>query len=766
MEKEYSGFIIIRLRPGLKDEGFQSLTDLTAELGLQELQEILEQYDWAATSRLVRSLPVDDIHKLEAEAEDTSFPPLRSLTSYWRMDLRKDWDQASEILERLNATEDVDLAYREGLATDPVVNDADDPHATLQDYLDAAPTGINARWAWTQPHGEGAGVGVIDLEMGWIPTHEDLRDKTPTLIHGDNAHNILVLPDGSIYEGHHGTAVLGEMIATDNTVGVVGIAASCTSVRMASHYDAATDSTGHVADAITSILPVMPAGDVLLLEIQKDYWPTETDDADFDAIRLAVAHGIIVVEAAGNRGSDLDAYTNAAGDHILDRTHADFRDSGAIMVGAALSPLPHNRKAASNYGSRIDCYGWGEDVVTCGYGDLAGTNNDNYYHDDFRNTSAASPIVAGAALVLQGHYEGELGVRLSPIQMRTLLSDPATGTAQGGGVAGNIGVMPDLQALMNNLGLVPDVYVRDNVGDTGTIPSVGALASSPDVFVLHAPVGDPNASFGEGSVHEDDTGLGSLVERGHSNFVYVRMKNRGEGDANAVQATVYYSTPATLLTPDLWTAIGTTPPVNVPHGDTLVVADPIEWLDADLPPDGHYCFVAILDHPQDPAPLPPGPTDWAGYQSFIRAQNNVTWRNFNVETPPDPAGDPADLPFLLNGYPDEPRYFNLEILRFLPKDAELWLEVPVELGKLLLERIWPPEVKETDDGLLLLLPPARKLLVPEVRLGGKELNRCRFLVRAVEGMEKGGHAVTIRQLYRDQEVGRITWTFQWPRKFE
>ncbi len=765
MEAQYSGFIIIRLRPGLKDEGFESLADLAAKLDLKQLAEILKQYDWATTRRLVRSLPVDHIHKLEAEAVDSNFPPLHSLASYWRMDARKGWERSDEMLEQLNAAEDVDFAYREAMVTDPVVNDADDPHAASQGYLDAAPTGINARWAWTQPHGEGAGVGVIDLEQGWIPTHEDLVAKAPTLIYGDNRHNRL-LPTGGIYKGHHGTAVLGEMIATDNTVGVVGIAASCTSVRMTSHYDAATDTALHVADAITAVIPLMPAGDVLVLEVQRDYWPTETDDADFDAIRLAVAHGIIVVEAAANRGSDLDAYTNAAGDHILDTGHPDFRDSGAIMVGAALSPLPHNRKAASNYGSRVDCYGWGENVVTCGDGDLAGANDNNYYTADFRNTSAAAPIVAGAALLLQGHYEGSLGTRLSPIQMRALLSDPATGTAQGGGVAGNIGVMPDLQALFNDVALVPDVYVRDNVGDTGAIPSSGPLASSPDVFVRHTAVTDHNASFGEGSGHEDDIGLGSLVERGHSNYVYVRMKNRGEGDATAVQATVYYSAPATLLSPDLWTEIGTTPAVNVPHGDTLVVADPIEWLSGDLPPDGHYCFVAILDHPQDPAPLPPGPTDWAGFQSFIRAQNNVTWRNFNVETPPDPRGDPSNLPFLLTGYPDKPRYFNLEILRVLPQNADLWLEVPVELGKMLRERIWPPKIKETRKRLLLLLPPARKLLIPEVRLGGKEFYRCRFLVHGAEGMEKGGHAVTIRQLYKEQEVGRITWSFQWPREFK
>ena len=44
----------------------------------------------------------------------------------------------------------------------------------------------------------------------------------------------------------------------------------------------------------------MDVGDVLLLEVQRSYLPTEVDDADFDAIRLAVAHGIVVVEAAGN----------------------------------------------------------------------------------------------------------------------------------------------------------------------------------------------------------------------------------------------------------------------------------------------------------------------------------------------------------------------------------------------------------------------------------------------------------------------------------
>ena len=58
--------------------------------------------------------------------------------------------------------------------------------------------------------------------------------------------------------------------------------------------------------------------------------------------------------------------------------------------------------------------------------------------------------------------------------------------------------------------------------------------------------------------------------------------------------------------------------------------------------------MAVLDHPMDPAPPIPGPTDWAGFLDMIRNHNNVTWRNFNV-VDVDPSADPIALPFLLAG---------------------------------------------------------------------------------------------------------------------
>jgi len=757
---DYSGFIIIRLseRLPLPSDACDTLSSVAKELRLQGLEKILDEFDLSITRRLVRSMAPSKVLELERVAAKSELPPLHSLTMYWRVDARERADQIEEIVKRLNSLNEVDLAYRELAVSDPVVNAADDPYNADQDYLDAAPTGIDARWAWTQPNGEGAGIGFVDLEQGWFPNHEDFATKSPSIIYGDNRDGV------GTYKGNHGTAVLGEVIADDNTDGVVGIAPSVASVRMTSHYDAATGTNLNVADAILGALPSMDVGDFLLLEVQRGSGlPTETDDADFDAIRLAVAHGVVVVEAAGNGNNDLDGYTDASGDNILNRGSADFRESGAIMVGAAESALPHDRASFSTFGSRIDCYGWGENIVTCGYGDLdAGTGDDSTYTDTFGGTSGASPIVTGAGIILQGMYEANTGTRLSPLQIRALLSDPATGTAQGGGVAGNIGVMPDLRAIIEDtLDIVPDVYLRDNVGDTGIVPSTGGISASPDIIVRPAAVADPQASFGQGSGTENSNTLGYEVEAGQDNYIYVRMKNRGGADANNVTATVYWSEVSTLVTPDMWTLVGTTPAVNAPQGDTLVVADPITWAAGDIPGTGHYCLVGILDHPNDPAPPLPGPTDWDGFRNLIRNLNNVTWRNFNVvDLDPNVVADPTEMPFIIAGAPDRPRVFDLEIVQHLTKGTRVWLEVPMGLAKQFSEgRRWKYDINRKNRTVRMLLPATPRLYMPEMRFGKAARMKARFLVEGIKKTVQRGNWIAIRQLFEQEEVGRVTWQF-------
>lgn len=760
-----SGFVIVRLSrelPIVKDKDLRGAAD---KLKLSALAELLDLLGKPPTRRLITSVDPQKLLAMEKEVSQSKWRPLNSLTQYWRIDLRSRHEPISDITRRFVGIHGVETAYAEQVVSDPVVNAADDTFNAQQNYLDAAPTGIDARWAWTQPGGEGQGVGVVDLEQGWRLGHEDYAAKAPTLIFNANRDGV------GGYVGNHGTAVLGVIAGDDNTRGVVGVAPSIASLRATSHFDGATAL--HVADAIVAAVPTMSAGHVLLLEVQRGaaLLPTETDQGDFDAIRLATARGVIVVAAAGNGDNDLDAYTDAAGRFRLRRGHADFRDSGAIMVGAAESPVvggnAHDRANFSNFGSRIDCYGWGRNVTTCGYGDLTpGAAIDASYTGAFSGTSSASPIVVGAAVLTQSMYRSATGSMLSPGQMRAVLSNPANGTPQSAAVAGAIGVMPNLRQIGQvALGLVPDVYLRDAAGDSGVVPSAGALSTSPDVILRPTQVANPTLAFGDGSGTENDETLGFEVEAGQDNFIYVRMRNRGAAAANGVRATVYWSPVATLVTPNLWTLIGTTGPVNVPTGNVLTVAPELVWPKAGIPASGHHCFVAFLDHAQDPAPPVPGPSDWNGFLDLIRHQNNVTWRNFNVvNVVPDPEADPIALPFLLTGDPWRERRFDIEMAVHLPADARLLLEIDqAAIG--VLPANWQERiVSKSKNKVVLEVPRLRSNALCGVRLTAAAAHKCRFILKPTKGLAAGTHTISVRQYEQGMQVGGVTWALRPKRK--
>jgi serine protease len=751
-----SGMVVIRLvaaaSPVGRDKVAHTLLDHAKMYALKGLSQVLEGVGSPVTHRLVRSISGEKILDMEREAVQTRYPPLHSLTQYWRIDLReRSREEITRLIEMLSALPEVDSAWEEPLSTLPVVTPGDDPYNASQGYQDAADVGIDARWMWTQPNGEGAGIGIVDVEGGWRVTHEDLAGKAPTLIHGAQ------------YAGweDHGTAVLGEILAIDNTVGVVGTAPSISSIRMSSIYD--SGGTQHVTDALAAAVAAMSVGEILLIELQAAFLPVETLDDGLDVIRLATAMGIIVVEAAGNGNTDLDNWTTPGGLHRLNRTSADFADSGAIMVGASVSTVPHNRWWASNFGSRIDCFAWGENVVSTGYGDLdnGGGNADKYYTDTFQGTSSASPIIVSAAALVQSNYQAVTGTLLSPGEMRALLSNPATGTAQGGGVAGAIGVMPNLAAIVPTLGLLPDVYLRDAVGDTGVVPWTGSISTSPDVIVRPSPIADPQLTYGEGSGTENSEALGYEVESGQENSIYVRVRNRGGALAANVVATVYWSEVATLVTPSMWHLIGSVTLPLIPVGNVLTVSPRLAWPNAGIPGIGHYCFVATLQHPSDPAPPTPGPLDWASFQDLIRAHNNVTWCNFNVvnDLPDTPEATPS-FAFKLAGAEDGARPFAFEVERRLPKDAVLELEGPLGLlVRLRGENPWKLVQVKKSEMARLTLPALPRIMLEEIRIPRMARLSCLFRIHPRKGKVVYGHGVAIRQIYKSEEIGRINWQF-------
>jgi hypothetical protein len=517
----YPDYIVVKFKDSVKLPYSDSFVQNEANLdraGLSPLNQLFHEFEGTIMQRLFNSVPPEEVASLEETATrepaftgETGVSPHHSnILSYFRI-IPPPNINAESIIERLRQLDFVEEAYIEGKPTPPpFVNQSDDPLAKFQAYEASAPQGIDSHFAWTLRGGDGESLQFVDLEQGWTLNHEDLAAKGITIISGVNNRFFA-----------HGTNVLGEIVGVDNNVGIVGIGPNLDSVQVVSQWRTASNFS--TADAILSATNQLvkeakqrkKAGSVLLLEAQTTvthtmpgvHLPVEVEPAVFDAIKLATNSGIIVVEAAGNGlnnggpGADLDQFVSTTGKRVLNRNSPDFKDSGAIIVAAASSGVPHSRMSFSNFGSRIDCYAWGENVTTTGSSKAPGSPT--AYTHTFSGTSSASPIIAGAALALQGISEAYLGTSFSPLNMRSMLSVVATGTTSANPSVEKIGVMPDLKKIVTvSMGLTPAAILAKDLAalvtellGSGLIPRPLCHTFSKAMPVLKAGSKGPQVEF-------------------------------------------------------------------------------------------------------------------------------------------------------------------------------------------------------------------------------------------------------------------------------
>lgn len=420
-----------------------------------ELIKILAEYPNVTINRLFSSLNPKEIKNLGREINDSEHIS-SNLLNYYIVENQGDID-VQALLAKFEKSSLIETTYLQEEETPPEerlpnlsVNPYDEPRLTRQGYLEPAPLGINAPYAWSINGGDGKGTTFVDMEYGWLLSHEDLVNQKIELMSGQNKS-----------EHHdHGTSVLGIVSAEDNNIGGIGIAPKA-KVKVVSQIR--DNGNYNTADAILSAVNNMQAGDILLLEAQatydgygdKNYFPVEVKPDIFDAIRMGTNKGIIIIEAGANGGNDLDQFRDRNGKQVLNRNSPDFKDSGAIMVGAASARVPHKRSYFSNYGSRVDVYGWGNAVDTTDAKPSEFITN--LYTSSFAGTSSASPIIAGAAASIQGIAKNNLGRVYTPRQLRDILSDSSTGTKSNDPTSDKIGVLPDLKAILSKLGFSPNL---------------------------------------------------------------------------------------------------------------------------------------------------------------------------------------------------------------------------------------------------------------------------------------------------------------------
>lgn len=703
------------------------------------------------------TLPQATIEKLidRALKHDPSYTPA-SFFTYFHLTAPLG-TEIEPIARELRAWKSVQfVAPHEGAPPVTAVSPEDDTEFANQLHHAPAPLSIDAPFAWQFPGGGGEGVGFVDVENGWDLAHEDFAGADIPLVFGD-------IQDSPGAIGH-GNSMLGVVAAQDNAVGCVGIAPHA-SAKVSS---VCRNGGFNLEDAVLAGAAALEPGDVLLIEVHAPFFPSnprlvppEAWRAGFDAIKLTTSGGVIVVEGAGNGRIDLDTVNPADRNDgfvtTLNRTHPNFRDSGAIMVGAANSGMvdgliPRSRLASSNFGNRVDCFAWGDRVQTPFLVDRSVTPPVSQYSWG-GETSAAAAMVAGAAVVVQGLSKAASGFHYTPTTIRAWFKDPNTSTPSNNPAQDRIGRMPDLREIAyRHLWIPPDVYVRDYVGDTGD-GHEGFEGRSPDIIMVRERVDDPQASFGEQSDTTDRV-IGSRIGITGERYLYVRMRNRGQTDARDVHARVFWAPLSTFILPSQWQLIGETVVNSVPAGDILTVADAIRWSGDDMPGSGTFALIAVLDHPLDPfVPI----ADF-GDADIIAArigwQNNVAHRTYEFLAYQErPSGIVTVMPLGvdLGGPLDIPLQFEIDLNAQLPRGSSIWVETQSGFA-----RSEGARVERLKGGRVRMqFKPNGRQKIGEVMLS-KKAQPLQVLVHLPKGT-KTSHEVYVSQRYRGQEVGRVTW---------
>lgn len=291
--------------------------------------------------------------------------------------------------------------------TPPIPDDPTDPVRAREYWLD----GANVRDAWETTRGKGVTIAVIDTGIGKVPTTFGDAVVDGTDVSGSGS------PDGrtpvGAIDGDHGSwvASLAAGRGKSDGTGMIGVApeANLLSVSIGFGAAASVPFVDQVADGVR--WAVDHGADIINMSFTTN--TLDWDKSWDDAFLYAYEHDVVVVVAAGNRGSG----TSVIG--------APATIPGVLTVGG-VDQTGTASVEASTQGITIGISAPSEGLI--------GISPDGELRQ-WRGTSGAAPIVAGvAALIRAAHPELDAANVINriiqtamPVEGVTDLPDPLYG---------------------------------------------------------------------------------------------------------------------------------------------------------------------------------------------------------------------------------------------------------------------------------------------------------------------------------------------------
>lgn len=223
-------------------------------------------------------------------------------------------------------------------------------------------TKFNIPSLWSKTEGYGVVVGVIDT--GCDLNHEDLRDN---MLQG---RNFVDPSEPPIDRAGHGSHVASTIAATNNGLGMVGVAPQTKILPVKALDDSGSGSVDIIAKAIKW------TADQNVNFITMSLGSVSTSSVLTSAIKYAADKGCIIFCAAGNSGPNVDIMYPAKYDEC-------------IAIGAIDQNL--NRTNFSCSGNSLDFLAPGKDILGCVPGNRYALMS---------GTSMSNPFAVGCASLL------------------------------------------------------------------------------------------------------------------------------------------------------------------------------------------------------------------------------------------------------------------------------------------------------------------------------------------------------------------------------